>query len=217
MQWSNGIFGTIGEIGALEGQLTKVLSYNIDTAAGERLFVSDHFQGDATSQPEATLRDVFVQNMRDLDFQVDSPSEEGRLYLHVGQPSALGEDILREMDLPQFRLISINGDQDTVSILMSLEKASCMLRDGGIIIVGGIHNRNSQATTALQHFFHRHGTRAFMPFIATRDRVYLTTTNWKDRAQRHFTHNSRLSLIFNLQETTTNAFGPEMVYLTQKR
>lgn len=217
MQWMNGIYGTVGEIGAYEGQMTKVLSYNIDRAAGERLFVSDHFMGPATSRPHDPRQEVFVQNMKDVDFHVDSDNENNKLFLHVGQPSEVTGELLQELDLPQFRLLSIDGEQDAMSILMAVERASCMLRDGGVMVIGGVSQFNSQTVAALKHYFRIHGTGAFQPFVVARNKVYLTTTNWKDRVLRHFANDERLSLIFNLQEVTTNTFGSEMAFFTQKK
>ena len=222
IQWKNGIYGTVGQIGATPGKFTSVLGFNVDITAGEQLFVSGQFAGQSAGELSAhpDMLSAIKSNLGHWGWQQgESDAESERHYhLHEGTATSLNTYQLQQRGFSQFRLISIYAESGAVpGTVQALEQASCLLRDGGVIIVSGVSKQSAPATSALKHFFNRHGTTALSPLMSIKDKLYICTTNWKDRFTKSFKNDEMLRLAFSLKEVTSNAFGPEMVYMIHSR
>lgn len=184
LQWTSGIYGSVGEIGVNTGKFTVVLAHNVDPEAGEGFFVSDNFDVPPTPPLNGlpaglTKYQVFSVYMRETGFGEDF-SGLRKLHVHRGDPTGLSKQLMHDWNLPQFRMISIDGAMGS-DTLTALEWAACVLRDGGILIVDGIDEEKtrSQVRSVLGQFFRKHGYSAFGPFLAATNKLYMCTTNWK--------------------------------------
>lgn len=188
-QWKSGIYGSVGEFGVALGKFTTLLSTYTDVDAGERLFVCDCFNRSSTSAAGSqggtiaglTPLQIFKAHMKDFGFDEEAGAGPRRLHLYRGSSSTLDRRLFSSWDLPQFRLISIDADLDRLSVLSDLETASCLLRDGGLIVVNGVDDQETKQLTAwtMANYFQKHGQSALTPILSTGNKLYLTTTNWR--------------------------------------
>lgn len=190
-QWNNGVYGSVGEFGVALGKFTTLLSTYTDVDAGERLFVCDCFNrstsgGAAVAGHHGTIAglspfQIFTAHMRDFGFEEEASAGPRRLHLYRGSSSTLDRRLFSTWDLPQFRLISIDADLDRLSVLSDLETASCLLRDGGLIVVNGVDDHETKQLTSwtMVNYFRKHGQSALTPILSTGNKLYLTTTNWR--------------------------------------
>lgn len=203
MQWSQGVLGSVGQIGGVHlGQLTVLQSLSVDRASGERLFVSDPFNSSTEHLPPRLSQfDVFRSHLHDFHTFIDSPSPDDRIYVHRGTPSPHLAQLLLHWDLPRFRLISVEAS-GSADPLEGLELAACLLRDGGIIVLDQPTTASSTdppAMSTVAAFLARHGTSAISPIFAAGKKLFLTTTNWKavyaDHFRRKQTNLAHLSVV----------------------
>ena len=227
LQWHYGIYGSIGELGASEGKLASVFTFNINLEAGEKLFVSGPFTD------ENQLR-TFIENMRYWSFftakissnqQIELMTEVTEhignriVHMHKESPVQLGKSLLTSWNIPQFRMVSVNPSGNAASmIFQSLEKAACILRDGGFIILDGVNElqgeSNSLSLPALRYFFQKHGVTSLKPLISGLGKIYLCTVSWYDtyleyiKFQKLFTN----EYMYIWKLVTTAFYGPKLTY-----
>lgn len=212
IQWTSGIYGSVGEIGVDTGKFTVVLAYNVDPETGEGFLVSDNF--DVPPPPPLpaglTKYQVFSVYMRDTGFGEEF-SGLRKLYVHRGDPTGLSKKLMHDWNLPQFRMISIDGAMGS-GTLTALEWAACVLRDGGILIVDGIDEEKtrSQARFVLGQFFRKHGYSAFGPFLAAANKLYMCTTNWK---QQYIESVVEKGSFLSLRHVNDDVWGSTMTYI----
>ncbi|KAI0239649.1 hypothetical protein LSAT2_009611 [Lamellibrachia satsuma] len=215
LQWHSGVYGSVGELGTGEGKFTAMLSFNTDLTAGERLVLSGDFDRPTVSMPMMPKLDSFRLFLRPWGF---STTVEPRVYLHRGRSAGIDRQTLLAWNLPhQFRLVSIDGQQDVGSLLSCLEKAACILRDGGIIIVDGVDSVASPARVALKTFLLARTRSAFSPLLLARNKLYLCTTNWRQRFVQHIVSHIKLIVAYRIKERTDNSFGHELTYFVMAR
>ena len=214
-QWRYDIYGTVGETGVYEGKFTGILSYNTNYKAGEKLWVIDYFVSDTIEDH----LDTFTQNMIDFDLvdmmdQAETGATGSRqIIIQSGDIYSVERDSLRKMGLHQFRMFSIGAELDGVMVSDGLQFASCILRDGGIIVVDGIGSPDAPAKFAVQRHFFEHGHVALSPFLATRNKLYISTTNWKDKYEKYLLDHSSAFSPNVLHERTDMEYGLEFTYL----
>ena len=214
-QWRNGVYGSVGELGTGEGRFTAVLSFNTDLEAGERLVLSDEFDKPTASMPMMAKLDSFRHFLKPWGF---TTSGERRVYAHRGQSAGVDREMLLAWNLPwQFRLVSIDGRQDAVSLLRCLERAACILRDGGVVVVDDVDSDASPARSALKHFLNTRTRSAFSPLLLARDKLYLCTTNWRQRFARLLVSHVELVVAYDIKERTDSGFGPVLSYFYMDR
>lgn len=214
-QWRNGVYGSVGELGSSEGKFTAVLSFNTDLDAGERLVLSDAFDKPTASMPMMAKLDSFRLFLEPWGF---TTSGERRVYTHQGRSADIDRETLHAWELPwQFRLVSIDGHQNAVSLLRCLEKAACILRDGGVVVIDGVDSDVSPARSALGHFLTARTRSAFSPLLLARNKLYLCTTNWRQRFAQLVVSNVELVVAYNIKERTDSGFGPVLTYFFMDR
>ena len=201
-QWASGVYGAVVEVGVSDGKLTVVLASNIDTASGERLLVSDSSSSAAT---ESLTQTTHLETIR--TYLADAGLLR-HLYMHHGTSLALQH--LQQGDLPQIRFAAIGSNSDWRVVLRRLESCVCMLRDGAIVTI----DVNEASLVAVRHFFHLHGGAAISPLIELRDKLYMCTTNWRERYTRAITTDLDLLLAYDFRQVTTSALGIPFTFLT---
>ena len=231
LQWYHGIYGSLGEFGESEGKLLSVMTFNINLEAGEKLFVSGHFSD------EKQFR-TFKENMKYWSFfpgKISSSRPQkvllsaenlGNRIIHIHRdfPVELANTLLTSWSVPQFRIISINPAKiETSMIFHSIEKAACILRDGGFIVIDGINEldggNNSLSLPALRYFFQKHGVSSLKPLMSGLGKVYLCTERWHKPYMEYIKfHKLFPNEYFYMWELVTTAFyGPEFTYFVVVR
>lgn len=219
MQWSHGIYGTVGEMGVNHGKFTSILSFNLDTSAGEKLFVADAFSSEPVKSSAFTMdqRPSFVQNMKEWNHFTSGDNSDPDIFVHNGNSFDMSAEQLQEWDLPQFRFFAIDGNDDPMSILHAIEKASCLLRDGGIVAIDGIHLKDSNTQSAVKHYFHRNGPSALTPLMSVKNKLYLCTADYKEKYVKYFIQHRDLLVSLNIKEVHSDTFGIQSSYFTTNR
>ena len=204
MQWSNGVFGAIGEFGVSFGKFTSLLGHNFDSDSGEKLFVSDLFNHTSTSSekvptlPGLGRLDIFRAYMKDHGLEHGDGSSLGSntFYINEGTIQDIDPNLLHQLQIPQFRLISISVDDEQEEekwnkLISGLKMAACLLRDGGIIIVDGVDELDSTALvrSASAEFLTKHARSAMSPLLMAGNKLFITTNNWRTVYSRYITDN----------------------------
>ena len=234
LQWHHGVYGSVGELGESEGKLLSVMTFNIDLEAGEKLFVSGHFAEEKQFQ-------IFKENMKNWSFfpgKISSSRQQkvlllsadtenlGNRILHIHRdfPMELANTLLTSWSIPQFRIISINPSKIAASMIFhSIEKAACILRNGGLIVVDGINEvdggNNSLSLPALRYFFQKHGVSSLKPFMSGLGKVYLCTERWYKPYIEYIKFNKLFpnEYLYMWKLVTTAFYGPEFTYFVVVR
>jgi hypothetical protein len=232
MQWAEGIYGSVGELVAGMGKLTSLLTFNIDHAAGEILFVSDDFVRSLNKyipNGERTLYDSFVDYMSKCGYTVTDmssakpswpPSGAKTVYVHQGNAMDLHKQLFKLWNIPQFRLIAIDGDSGDTESMMSLSGlivASCVLRDGGLIVVDGVDSTDSSQhmASSLSHYFSgiQQEKVVLTPLLKARNKLYLTTVEYKEKYSQYLLQHSEKELGVSLRQVASDEYGTKLTYL----
>jgi hypothetical protein len=201
MQWSHGIFGSVGEFADKFDKFTSLLSVNVDASSGEKLVVSNAFNRseDAQSSVEFLSQyEIFTKHMQDFGYDdvQSTPGPSRKLFVHKGTAEDFPRDKLSPSDwnMEQFRLISVDGDQESSALLSSLELAACMLRDGGLLIVDGAETTDPRDTVSrtVTNFLSKQGQSTLSSLLTAGNKIFLTTTNWKNRYAEYIWSNLQL-------------------------
>jgi len=232
MQWAEGIHGSVGELVAGLGKLTSLLTFNVDHSAGEILFVSDDFIRSLNKyvpQGETTLYDKFVSYMSKCgyavtDLSLTKPtsllSSSKTVYVHQGNAMDLHKQLFQQWDIPQFRLIALDGDsgEESMTSLSGLIVSSCVLRDGGMIVVDGVdsHESSQHMVSSLSHYFTgiQHEKIVLTPLLKARNKLYLTTVGYKQRYTDYLLKHSEKELGVTLKPVKSDYYGVTLTYLS---
>lgn len=192
MQWINGVFGCVGQIGDNHLKIIGLLALNINDKVGEKMLITLE-----NSQKNEKMNDIdsVFKNLGFLNYKLQKDS------------------ILNNTsNFESFRLISVNGWSDLNLLLRRMDQAACVLRDGGIISIDEVDSQDSPAFRAVEYFLSKHGSSVFTPLIHIRNRLFLTTTNYFNNYYRFFIENRHLLLAYGLREASSTRFGARYSY-----
>lgn len=194
LQWESNIYGSVAEFGVGLGKFTSLLAQNIKTEAGERLFVVDTFM-QALDQRLSMLGrisqyDIFAANLRRFGFdeKIDGPK---RIHVHRGTTEDFQLARLKEWQLPLFRLISVNVQSVNTTLLPVLDLAACLLLDGGILVVGGVQDGETDepqrlaVVSALRDFFAKDSRSGLSPILLAGDKLFIVSGDWRETFLSH--------------------------------
>ena len=215
MQWSFGIYGSVGEIGVYDGRPTALMASYMDTGKGERLFVCDIF-GDIKHMKIFTnkaKKDVFEKNMKEVGFSLTHESEEKRIRLWQDSSMYLSKTVLLQMELPSFRLYSIDGNHYYPFVLSDLIHVVCVLRDGGIIVMDDVvKNDWEDVTGSIKQYMSFIDSNVVVPLMLVDRKLYLCTSTWYTRYWNYLRSNNVGSKL-KLCKITNKRFGVDFTYL----
>ncbi|CAD5113441.1 unnamed protein product [Dimorphilus gyrociliatus] len=194
MQWINGVYGCIGQIGDAHLKIIGLLSLNLNFTLGEKMLVSEEKNVILEKSDEI---ETILKNMGPLNYK-----------LHKGYIV----NMTSVSDFERFRFVNINGWNDLNLLIRSMDYSTCLLRDGGIISIDEIDAPDSSALQAVELFLSKHGTSVFTPFIHAKNRLFLTTTNYFNSYYRFFVENRHLLLAYGLREVSSKRFGARYSY-----
>lgn len=189
MQWINGVYGSIGLLGINQLKIIGILAMNINEEIGEKMLINLEKRNENV---KSTLKNLGFSNYK---FQENS-------ILNDSVPT----------DFKNFRFISINGWSDLNLLVRRLDHSACILRNGGIISVDEVDLPDSTSLRAVEFFLSKHGYAVFTPFIHTRNRLFLTTTNYFNIYYHFFIENRHLLLAYGLREASSTRFGARYSY-----
>ena len=185
MQWSYGIYGSVGEIGVYYGKLASVLATFTATEYGERFFVCDIFKNPKHYMKVKTAigrKDEFEKTMKSVGFSMYTNNEPKRIRVWDDSSIYLSKLLYKTMNLPSFRMYSIDGNHFEPFVLNDLKHVSCVLREGGIIAVDDYDTQSKPGIkSALRYFMKMYGSNVVVPLVIVRPKIYLCTASWHER------------------------------------
>ena len=215
MQWSFGIFGSVGEIGVYDGRLTALMAVNMAPDVGERLFVCDIF-GDIKHMKIFTnnaKKQIFEDNMKKVGYSLSHENEKRRIRLWQDSSMYLSKNVLLKMKIPTFRLYSIDGNHHYPFILNDLNHVTCVLRDGGVIVIDDVvKNEWADVTGSVKQYMMFVDTNVVKPLLHLGRKLYLCTASWYPK---YWTYLATKRKDLRLCETSNNNFGGNFTYLAE--
>ena len=181
MQWSFGIYGSVGEIGVYFGKYSAVLASFMATDYGERIFICDIFgnQKHMNFKTEEGRKDIFEGVMNVVGFSMFSNKESKHIRVWDDSSLYLTKSLYVAMDLPAFRFFSIDGNHHEAFVLHDLTHVTCILREGGIIAVDDFLNLTWPGVKkAINLFFRMYGTDVIRPSVIQRPKLYFCSASW---------------------------------------
>ena len=210
IQWEHDVYGAVAGLGANQPIMTFALASQLDINAGEHLVLSDLFPKSNTHR--------FDQLYMYLDkFELIKHDHTEHFHVHIGSPSDLTKGLLKSWNLPQFRIVSVEGDRDADVIFTRLEKALCVLHEGGIVIIDGLDINEQETYTALSQFFTKHGSDVLTPLLSSRDKLYLCTSKWRRIYMDQITQQKSFLVSFHAKQVSNTLYGPSHSYYAVQR
>ena len=193
MQWSYGIYGSVGEIGVYYGKLASVLATFTATDYGERFFVCDIFINPKHYMKVRTAigrKEEFEKTMKLVGFSMFTNDEPKRIRVWDDSSIYLSKLLYKTMNLPSFRMYSIDGNHFEPFVLNDLKHVSCVLREGGIIAVDDYDNAEKPGIkSALKYFMKMYGSNVIVPLVTVFPKIYLCTASWHDKYMTYIAEN----------------------------
>ena len=181
MQWSYGIYGSVGEIGVYYGKFASVLATFTATEYGERFFICDIFRNPKHMKLKTAKgrKEEFEKTMNLVGFSMYTDDEPKRIRVWDDSSIYMSKMLYKAMKIPSFRLYSIDGNHFQPYVLHDLEHVTCALREGGIIAVDDyINNKTPGIKGALKHFMKMYGNNVIVPLVIIHNKMYLCTASW---------------------------------------
>ena len=210
MQWHFKIYGSVGEIGVYYGKYASVLATFTATEHGERFFVCDIFGNPIHMKLKTYLgrKDMFEKAVNQVGFSMNHKDERKRIRVFDDSSVFLSKAVYKAMNLPSFRLYSIDGNHFEPYVLHDVEHVTCVLRDGGIISIDDINNKEWEGVKgALAYFMKMYGANVIVPLIETW-KLYMCTANWYDTYMKYIEQQG-LDKTLNLCKVTKEFLGLE--------
>jgi hypothetical protein len=167
-----GLFGAVGEIGVHHGMFSIAIaapSYTSEPFVAVDLFedgqdknVDSSGQGDSGS---------FLHNLR--KYANLSPNDVAMV---KGDSSSLKKAAFSRLGLPQFRFLSVDGGHSLDVTLHDLMLASCLIMDGGIVVLDDLFSSGFVGVIQAATLF-SHGQTRLQPFLYGQNKMYLTTSS----------------------------------------
>jgi len=218
-------------LGPAEYDVSIEISNGQTVTEDELLFVSDDFSSSSHRYEVSdarTLYDSFVHHMSQCGYGVtDMSSSEGlpepgakTVYVHRGSVMNLDKGLLARWKVPQFRFMSVDSasDMNSAVSLSSFIVASCLLRNGGLLVIDGIdsHDFEQFVSNQLSHYFKivQEDRVVMVPLMSARNKLYLTTLDYRQRYTEYITsQHGKSGLEGKITEVTTSIYGKEFTYL----
>lgn len=162
IQWHNGIFGSVAVLGDTFGFMTKLLAANADIVEGENVIIV----------PSKSSNENFL--LRQNSFSDETVRQN--IHLCSGY-SNFSKVFFVEKDIPQFRFVSINLEDNFGVLPHLIEMTSCIIREGGILVLD--NSQTDKVTENVRTYFARHGNSAIIPLLATGNKLYFSSPRWK--------------------------------------
>ena len=208
MQWHFKIYGSVGEIGVFYGKYASVLATFTATEYGERFFICDIFGNPLHMKLRTFLgrKDKFEKTMNEIGFSINHKDESKRIRVFDDSSIYLNKAVYKAMNLPAFRFYSIDGNHYEPYVLHDVEHVACVLRDGGIISIDDINNKNWKGVKqALDYFMKLYTAKVIVPFIET-FKLYMCTASWYDTYMKYI-EDQRLDETLSLCKVTKEMLG----------
>ena len=212
MQWNFGIYGSVGEIGVYEGKFTSMLAVHLAPEFEERLFICDTFKDydHLDDEVKEANLETFEEHMKKLNYSVQSKTEPLRIRMWDDRSVFLSKAVYVQMELPAFRLYSLHGSTDPNDILFDLQHVSCVLRDGGVVILHEeVESHHNFTRSPLREFISLYGQNILLPFLRTHHKLYICPSEWHSKYVSYIDKRG-IAEKLNLCSRSTSEFGPSI-------
>jgi len=205
-QHQMGIFGAVAEIGVHHGMFFLPIA------------------GFATKEEPAYAIDLFEDQAQNIDASgrgstqilkghlKDLGNLEGSgVKLFAGNSMSLTAATFVEMGLPLFRMMSVDGGHTVENTLHDLMLASCLVRDGGIVILDDVPNPAWEGVLeALVHFSLGQGRMKL--FLVGFNKAYFTTATHVQEYRAYTAANPTVFTCHNYHLSRRVIAGSEFCY-----
>ena len=211
MQWSFGIYGSVGEIGVYHGKYAAMLAYNMALDLGERLFVCDIFGKEEHMKLKTELASIqrFEYNMNKVGFSIYTDNEAQRIRVFDDSSMYLSKLLYLRMGLPAFRFYSIDGSHHFPYVFNDLRHVACSLRKGGIISSDDIlYKPWPEVLKAHVQFFTVFGNKTVKPLLYYSNKLYSCDVSYFSQYMEHIKEHP----MEGFKKVTDNRFGQTFTY-----
>ena len=205
MQWTSGIYGSVGEFGVLQGKYTSMLALNTDVNAGERLFVADIFAKTVSGSSGYGSFENFLKNMQRVGFSPTARDPKYGLYVWYDSTLFISKAIFLHWNLPAFRIISIDAWHSRPMVLNDFKKAACIVREGAILVFDDARfRREEEVDEGIQDFFFLFGDSAFKPLLYVANKLFVCTSKYHNIYVKYIRRH--IKTVFKLREVKGNIY-----------
>ena len=215
MQWSFGIYGSVGEIGVYHGKYAAMLAYHMALDIGERMFVCDIFGKQEHMKLKTELAAVkhFESNMNKVGFSLYTDNEARRIRVFDDSSMYLSKLLYIQMGLPAFRFYSIDGSHHFPYVFNDLRHVACSLRKGGIISSDDILFKGwPEVQKAHAQFFTIFGNNTIKPLLYVRNKLHSCDASYYNQYMEYIEQHP----IPGIKKVTDNRFGQTFTYYYRK-
>ena len=173
MQWLNKVYGSVGEFGVFYGKFFALLARN-SHRSNEKLFAADLFNK-LEHLSEQTPNGASTGHFHKFKEHLESVGiNQKTVNIWMDSTLFLDTSILKQMGMDQFRLLSIDGAKRNFSVLSDLKLASCIMHDGGIVIINDVMHKDFPGVAkGLKLYFDMYGENVLSPLIFIGNKLFL--------------------------------------------
>ena len=169
LQHKEQLFGSVGEIGVYRGKFFIAVAGFALTE--EPMYAMDLFDElknlNVDGSGIAVSQSHFLTNLERFGIN------HTEVALMAGDSNLLTVKNFTKMSVPLFRFLSVDGSHTLESTLHDLTLASCIIRDGGIVVVDDVTNVTWLG--AWQAVIHFSTQGVLFPFLLAQNKLYMTT------------------------------------------
>lgn len=203
-----GVFGSVGEISANPGMTLIALAGYSDRS--ERLLAFDLSEDGQGSNLDASGKGDLGAFLGTAErFGISKPE----VIVQSGDSRGLSAGSFSEWGLSAFRAVSVGGGRGLEAVLNDLMVASCVMRDGGVIILDGFsHASWLGATEALVHWSYAQDR--VVPLAYGHGKIWMTTASHYEEFRDLITSDpATFKCVQGMHASKTTVAGRQMCYL----
>ena len=206
MQRHFGVYGSVGEIGVFHGKYSSILALNTDVISGERFFIGDLFgKIESGSVGFGDFKKV-LKHLELVGFSTNPKDDRYKVYVWYDNSMWLSKTLFLRLDIPAFRLLSIDGAHTRPIVLNDFEKAACIMRRGGVLIFDDVRYRwEPEVDQGIQDFFFLYGYTSFKPFLLLTNKLFVCSSDYHGRFIQYI-RDSNMIRYFKLKEMNNSLY-----------
>jgi hypothetical protein len=97
-----------------------------------------------------------------------------------------------------------------------MEQCACVLREGGILVVDGVHLPGSKdrVTAILGKYLQTNPSLGLVPFLDAKNKLYVCNKQWKTDYTKYLLEHADILQRLQIRGTTNALYGVQYTYLT---
>jgi hypothetical protein len=168
------IYGSVGEMGVHHGGFTIAILSNAlqhEPAVASDLFNDQHLNVDGSGFVKSGNLGPFSENIKSVGLNLSE------IHLFAGDTRLLNAETFVKRGLPKFRFLSVDAGHTLELTLHDLMLASCVIADGGIVVLDDFINGHWLGVVQAATHFTTAQDR-LVPLMWSANKLYFTTKEW---------------------------------------